>query len=192
MEDNNIWNILSLKEYFEDRLKSIDDKHTTIREGDQRALSAALASSKEAITKAETATENRFSSVNEFRAALSDQTRSFVSRAEWLGVTDAMSKDIKANLEQTRTLVPRTEWQSSHDQISKDVNALGLRFEKYEANTSGKAAGNSTTWATIIIVVTILINMITVGAIIYTGHTPAAPPPVVYNVPIAPSDGLIK
>jgi hypothetical protein len=41
---------------------------------------AAAASSREAILKAETATEKRFDSVNEFRSTLSDQTRSFVSR----------------------------------------------------------------------------------------------------------------
>ena len=35
------------------------------------------------MSKAETATEKRFESVNEFRQTLSDQTRSFVSKVEF-------------------------------------------------------------------------------------------------------------
>lgn len=42
----------------------------------------ALDAAKEAITKAETATEKRFDSVNEFRQTLSDQTRTFMPRTE--------------------------------------------------------------------------------------------------------------
>jgi hypothetical protein len=54
----------------------------------------ALDSSKEAIIKAETATEKRFESVNEFRAQLSDQTHSFLPRAEGGQRMDAMQKEI--------------------------------------------------------------------------------------------------
>ena len=44
--------------------------------------SLALAASKEAVIKAEMATEKRFENVNEFRKTLSDQTVSFVTRVE--------------------------------------------------------------------------------------------------------------
>lgn len=43
---------------------------------------AALDAADKAIAKAEAATEKRFESVNEFRAQLSDQTRTFMPRAE--------------------------------------------------------------------------------------------------------------
>jgi soluble cytochrome b562 len=46
-------------------------------------IDAALASSEKAISKAESATEERFKGVNEFRAALSDQTQTFLSRMEY-------------------------------------------------------------------------------------------------------------
>lgn len=45
---------------------------------------AALEAAEKAITKAEVATEKRFESVNEFRAQLSDQTRTFMPRTESL------------------------------------------------------------------------------------------------------------
>jgi hypothetical protein len=46
------------------------------------ALTSALAASERAISKAEEATEKRFESVNEFRAQLADQTRTFATKAE--------------------------------------------------------------------------------------------------------------
>lgn len=46
------------------------------------ALTAALAASERAISKAEEATEKRFASVNEFRAQLADQTRTFATKTE--------------------------------------------------------------------------------------------------------------
>jgi hypothetical protein len=45
-------------------------------------VALALAASDKAVTKAEIATEKRFESVNEFRAQLQDQTRTFVAREE--------------------------------------------------------------------------------------------------------------
>lgn len=62
-----------------------DAKFVTFRtlvdsQADKVAL--ALAAAKEAIDKAETATEKRFDSVNEFRAQLSDQAGTFYPRKE--------------------------------------------------------------------------------------------------------------
>jgi hypothetical protein len=64
-----------------------------------QATSAALASADRANTKAETATEKRFDSVNEFRATLQDQQRTFIPRAEMeitlKGINDKI--DINSN-----------------------------------------------------------------------------------------------
>ncbi|KAB1938973.1 hypothetical protein F8271_17590 [Micromonospora sp. ALFpr18c] len=49
----------------------------------------ALASADKAVTKSETATEKRFESVNEFRQALSDQTKTFIARVEFEVVRDS-------------------------------------------------------------------------------------------------------
>lgn len=58
---------------YTDRFKATDEKTTL-----------ALNASKEAITKAETATEKRFDAVNEFRGTLSDQAATLLPRAEAL------------------------------------------------------------------------------------------------------------
>ncbi len=82
----------SMERFYDERFRAMDEKTTL-----------ALANSKEAINKAEVATEKRFDSVNEFRQTLSDQTATFMPRAE-ATVTfanmgekfDALAKDIIA------------------------------------------------------------------------------------------------
>lgn len=46
----------------------------------EKAISAAMIAAEKAVTKAETAAEKRFDSVNEFRAAMKDQTMNFADR----------------------------------------------------------------------------------------------------------------
>lgn len=65
------WTVDTLKEYIEQRFKDQD-----------KAVQAALLAAKEAVLKAETASEKRFESVNEFRGQLSDQTSTLMPRAE--------------------------------------------------------------------------------------------------------------
>jgi hypothetical protein len=97
---DEIWNTASLKEHIETQLdaikKDLCNENTSIRnqiqEGDRRyserfigqekAVDAALASAKEAVIKSEIASEKRFESVNEFRQTLTDQTATFMPRAE--------------------------------------------------------------------------------------------------------------
>jgi hypothetical protein len=55
---------------------------------------SALTAAKEAVGKAEAATERRFENVNEFRATLSDQAQTFVSKAEWQSETRGLAARI--------------------------------------------------------------------------------------------------
>jgi len=48
----------------------------------KEGVNAAMASAEKAILKAETATEKRFDSVNEFRQAMRDQQENFASKSE--------------------------------------------------------------------------------------------------------------
>jgi len=48
----------------------------------EKSINAALTATDKALTKAETAIEKRLEGMNEFRNALSDQTKHFVTRAE--------------------------------------------------------------------------------------------------------------
>ena len=65
------WTVDTLKEYVTQRFTD-----------NQKAVDAALVAQEKAIIKAETATEKRFESVNEFRQTLTDQTNTFMPRAE--------------------------------------------------------------------------------------------------------------
>lgn len=69
-------NTVPLKEYFEKILAEKD-----------KALNAALASAKEAVTIAETNAEKWRNQANEWRGAMSDREKNFVTRREvWLAV----------------------------------------------------------------------------------------------------------
>jgi hypothetical protein len=85
----------------------VDAKLVTLRtvidsQADKVVL--ALASADRAVSKAEIATDKRFESVNEFRAALSDQTRTFVSKIEFDAIRDtnvARIADLSSRLDKT-------------------------------------------------------------------------------------------
>ena len=62
---------------------------STLIDAHAERVALALAAADKAVSKAETATEKRFESVNEFRQTLSDQTRSFISKVEFEAVRDA-------------------------------------------------------------------------------------------------------
>src|SRR6185369_2256230 len=79
---------ISLKEHFEDLLEEADKRYQQRFNDTKIAVDAALASSEKAVTKAETAAEKRFESVNEFRNTLADQQRTLMPRAE----TEALFK----------------------------------------------------------------------------------------------------
>jgi len=59
-----------------------------------KAVQAALLAAKEAVLKAEVASEKRFESVNEFRGQLSDQTNTFMPRTEAEQRTSALAEKI--------------------------------------------------------------------------------------------------
>lgn len=69
-----------------------------------KAVSAALANQKEAVTKAESAAEKRFESVNEFRATLSDQQSRLMPRSEVEVIMKAQNEkigDMQTRLDKT-------------------------------------------------------------------------------------------
>jgi hypothetical protein len=82
----------------------------------KEAVAAALTAADRAVAKAETAAERRFASVNEFRAQLSDQAATFMSRAEAL-------LQIYANTEK--------------------IDALSARMDRGEGGHAGAAESRS-------------------------------------------------
>jgi hypothetical protein len=66
--------------------------HRTLLERHADTVALALAASDKAVTKAEIATEKRFESVNEFRQTLSDQTKTFLARTEFMAELKAIEE----------------------------------------------------------------------------------------------------
>ena len=62
----------------------------------EKAVMLAMAAAKEAVAKAEAASEKRFDSVNEFRATLGDQQRNLMPRAESDRAFEALGEKIVA------------------------------------------------------------------------------------------------
>lgn len=96
------WTTETLKEYL---LALLESQHRDLSHAIhnvETTAASALASSKEAVTKAESATEKRFDSVNEFRATLTDQASRFVTRKELWGYIFAVLGAIAAVAEALR------------------------------------------------------------------------------------------
>jgi hypothetical protein len=98
-EPQNQWTISTLKEHYDYVLNVRDEKI------DQKFASLELA-----VLKAEQATEKRFESVNEFRAQLADQGRTFV---------------------------PRNEYENGQKDQSNMIDDLKVRIDKMENMKSG-------------------------------------------------------
>lgn len=75
----------------------------TVINAQKEMVALALAASDKAVTKAEIATEKRFESVNEFRAQLQDQTRTFMSRDEAHALLKSMQDKMDLVQDQMKT-----------------------------------------------------------------------------------------
>lgn len=76
----------------------------TLIDAHAERIALALAAADKAASKAETATEKRFESVDEFRQTLSDQTKSLVSKVEFDAVRDISAvriADLASRLDKT-------------------------------------------------------------------------------------------
>lgn len=81
-EKTQEWTIPTLKEHFEALNEERDERNKQRFEAQEKAVNSALIAAKEAVTKAETAAEKRFDSVNEFRGQLKDQASTLMPRTE--------------------------------------------------------------------------------------------------------------
>lgn len=81
-----------------------------------KALTSALAAQKEAVAKAEAAAEKRFDSVNEFRAQLSDQAQTFMTRTE----ANAIQERNQERLQDLTDRMNRDEGSNAGQALSKN------------------------------------------------------------------------
>lgn len=106
----------------------MDRRYAQLYEQTDKSLSAALAAAKEAVSKAELATEKRFESVNEFRGTLSDQTA---------------------------RLMPRTEVDGKIASITEKLADIGARLDRDEGKSAGVSSNMATVIAIIAVIGTL-------------------------------------
>jgi hypothetical protein len=103
------WTVDTLKEHIDQRFDDNKLALDAALASADRATSAALASSKEAIVKSEAAAEKRFESVNEFRKTLTDQTASFMPRSEVETRMSALSEKVSGITDRLNTSAGQQE-----------------------------------------------------------------------------------
>jgi hypothetical protein len=102
--DSTIHMRVALQEEMDRRFTDFASQLDRRFQDSERAVQAALAAAKEAVLKAETASERRFEGVNEFRAQLNDQARAFLTRTESEAKLTAITDRITVNAERLAAL----------------------------------------------------------------------------------------
>lgn len=96
------WTVDTLRADVLGRLNELDKRYEQRFIAQEKAVVAALQAAKEAVNKAETATEKRFEGVNEFRSSLSDLTATMMPRSEstarWSALADRVNK-LESNMD---------------------------------------------------------------------------------------------
>jgi hypothetical protein len=125
------WTVDTLREYIMQRLTDmrgmLDERYATqtkaldaaflaqqtamrtALEAAEKAVQAALVSAGTAVVKAEVAAEKRFESVNEFRAQLTDQAATFVSRVENDTRLGALAEKLDTETKRNSTTINEVE-----------------------------------------------------------------------------------
>ena len=110
---NDGWTINTLREHFETLIKLNDERYNE-----------RFAYQENALKKAETASEKRFDGVNEFRAILTDQQKTFITRNEWGSQHHALED--KINALENRATLSEGKGEGKHALWGYIVGGIGL------------------------------------------------------------------
>ena len=137
------------REYFTAIINEHDRQYQQRFEAQEKALAAALSSAKEAVDKANAASEKRFDSVNEFRNSLKDQAAAFLPRPEYAASQKQVADQISAILS---SQVPRSEhetrWQAEVTQF-KNIQDRIEQLSQRAYTISGQSEGSAWLWGII-------------------------------------------
>jgi hypothetical protein len=161
------WRIETLFEHFTTRFTDIDlrqqqrfDAQTKAIDAamiaQRTAIEAALVAADKATDKAEEAAQRRFESVNEFRATLSDQATTFMTRAEAMSMFERNAERIVEMQKRMDTYISRDAVLAEYDRVTTQLSALSERQTRSEGKGLGLNAGWSYVATTFGIVATIV------------------------------------
>jgi hypothetical protein len=94
-----------------------------------KAVQAALLAAEKAVNKAEVAAERRFESVNEFRAQLGDQAKTFMPRSEYEVQHSALADKMEAHALNLSARI---------DQLAKQVSEAAGDLNVYRADVEAR------------------------------------------------------
>ncbi len=138
------------REILEERIVALDRltdaKFVTFRtlvDSQAEKVALALSAAEKAISKAETATEKRFDSVNEFRQTLTDQAGQFITRMEFDQFKETVTNQLYA--------------------MDQKFDAVVKPLSEYVSSQQGRTLGQG---ALVAMVVQVLVIAIAVAAIL--------------------------
>lgn len=103
-ETDDGWTVETAKAYLIALIEANDHRYEEHFRAQREQVASGFEAVREAVSKAESATERRFDSVNEFRAQLGDQAATFLPRSE----AEARLRGLNENIEGVRTTVERS------------------------------------------------------------------------------------
>jgi hypothetical protein len=140
----------NLQSQVDNNSKRVEDIHRSISLSIEAGLSSsrevtqvAFAASEKAIFKAETANEKRFESVNEFRQTLTDQTASFMPRA------------------QVEALLVN---------LNDKIVAISSRMDRSEAAKTGSSTGITQGWGYAVGVIGLILSLLGIMSFVANMH----------------------
>lgn len=135
-----------------------------------RIVDVRFDASKEAVDKAQDATEKRFEAVNEFRAQLADQASTFIPRREVETLVDRLTDQITELFSLARAVqadtISRTEYDARHSSLADKIDSQGSRLTKYEGNSAGSKQAWLYLTGGLAAILTIIIIVLTVKGVV--------------------------
>jgi hypothetical protein len=120
------WTLDTLEKYLSSRLDSVKENVTL-----------AMVAAEKALTRSDAALEKRLDIMNEFRAALSDQSKLWMPRSEY----DVQHTALNEKVNQVQHAIPRAEFDVQHQALAERVTDTQQRISKIENLKEGNSSG---------------------------------------------------
>ena len=172
-------NEITLKEYFETRLKEQLDGSNVKFIAAESQFNIKIAALEKATIVAASSMEKRLEGMNEFRDQLRDQTGTFVTKPEYAQQVIRINEDIKLLADIKSQFVGRQEHDSMLNKLNDDIRIL----RESKANLEGKASQASVNVAMIIAVIGIILAIVgIVNRFVVSPSVSASTPAIVQPV----------
>ena len=121
----------------------------------KESANAAISAAKDAVTKAETANDKRFDSVNEFRAALADQQTTLLTKMEYATAHETLVTQINALSGRIADSATRHEAEMAHKVLTDRLNDIAARIDRIE----GVSTGVTKSWGYLVAILGIALSI---------------------------------